>query len=103
MIAHMDMNTNTEYLDIFQLAAVIHLKPAAIRNRLARGKPLPRSFRLPECTKRLWKRSDVLEWMESNADWSPEQPAMDPKKSDVSRRELFIPLSELDTSINKGD
>jgi len=60
------MNEN-ELLDVKDLSKVLHMKPNAIHNRLHLGLPLPKSFMFPGGGKRLWRSSDVFEFINNAA------------------------------------
>ena len=65
------MNTITAYSEILtidELPAYLKMDKRNIQNRLSRGLPLPPSFKLPKSKARLWRRSDVIAWINTAAD-----------------------------------
>ena len=57
-----------ELLTIEQLAEFLCMSEKTIRNRMATKKPMPPSFKLPESRVRLWRETDVQEWVNKVAD-----------------------------------
>jgi len=62
------LSTYDEILTIDELPNFIKMAKRTIQNRMARGLPLPPSFKLPQSKARLWRRSDVIAWINAAAD-----------------------------------
>jgi len=98
------MADKIEYITIDQLAPIIHMSQQTIRNRISRGLPMPPSGVLPGGKKRLWRKHEVLDWMEKsmsslsgkadlvsdfytkNDAWKPVRRGRPKKEETVSRR-----------------
>ena len=84
------MNTTSTYdeiLTIDELPAYIKMDKLNIQNRLTKGLPLPPSFKLPKSKARLWRRSDVIAWINAAAD--------EYIQTEKTKREKFEDLTEI--------
>jgi len=81
------VENNDQILTVEELSVLIKMKKKTIQNRLSERLPLPPSFIIPESRLRLWRKSDVLQWLNKIADEYIEQERL--------KRDQFNELSKI--------
>ena len=55
--------SNDSYLTDLEIATLLGITVARLRNKLSAGQPLPPYIQLPGCRKRLWPCGGVNDWL----------------------------------------
>lgn len=77
------MSDDLHYLGVEQLALLLGITPATVRNRLSLGAPMPPVHRPPGCRRILFKFVEVETWIEGGVNASkPAQRRGRPSKAE---------------------